>query len=63
MKITYNHVSKLNTDKISAIISAVLAFQNENNNINDPINNKLNKWQMSLTEHSILNNKWTKFKW
>ena len=62
MKITYNHVSKLNTDKISAIISAALTFQNENNNINDPINNKLNKWQISLTENSILNNKWTKFK-
>lgn len=63
MKITYNHVSKFNPDKISAIIAAVITFQNENNNVTDPINNKLNQWKIALTENSILNNKWTKFKW
>ena len=63
MKISHSYESKLKPDKISAIIAAVLAFQNSNTSDKLIENNKLNKWKISFIENSIFNNKWTKFKW
>ena len=64
MKIIYNHKTTLTNNKIAAIISAILAFQNMDNGDTHPSDNyKLNKWQISLIENSILNNKWTNYKW
>ena len=63
MKISHPYESTLKPNKISAIIAAVLAFQNSNTTYELTENNKSNKWKISFIENSILNNKWTQFKW
>ena len=67
MKISHSYESTLKLNKISAITASVLAFQHSSTTSNTTYkltkNNKSNKWKISFIENSVLNNKWTQFKW